>query len=276
MKELMGRVAVITGGASGFGRELAILCAAEGMDVVIADINVDGLLETVNLMRTQRRVVTVQCDVSDPQSVEHLARHTYDTLGACHLLFNNAGVGTVGPTWGATLDEWKWVLGINVMGVVHGIRSFVPRMLQQGTPGHVVNTASAAGLVTGAGLSVLCASKHSIVAISECLHHELRDERTQIGVSVLCPAFVHTGIMDSSRNRPTGFTDKNPLAEPYEQRITQAIESGKLSAADVAGITVAAVKEGRFYILTHPKIKVPLEVRMHDILQNRVPTPMGA
>jgi NAD(P)-dependent dehydrogenase (short-subunit alcohol dehydrogenase family) len=276
MNELFGRVAVITGGASGIGRELALLCAAEGMDVVLADINVDGLLETVNLMQTKRRVVTVHCDVSDASSVDHLARHTYETFGACNLLFNNAGVGAVGPTWGTTVDEWKWVLGINVIGVVNGIRSFVPRMLQQATPGHVVNTASAAGLVTGAGLSVLCASKHSIVAISECLHHELRDAHAQIGVSVLCPAYVPTGIIETSRNRPAGLADKNALAAPYERRLEHAIQSGKLSAADVAGITMAAVKDGRFYIITHPKIKVPLETRMRDMLENRLPTPMGA
>ncbi|MFY9958087.1 SDR family NAD(P)-dependent oxidoreductase, partial [Bradyrhizobium sp.] len=158
------------------------------------------------------------------------------------------------------------------MGVVHGLRSFVPRMLAQKEESYIVNTASAAGLLAPAGSGVYAASKHAVVAITECLHHELRGQNAPIGVSVLCPAFVDTGISNSERNRPAELADSNPEPEQYSDRIRQAIKSGTLSAADIARITIDAVKDGRFYILTHPNVKIAVEIRMNDILLDRQPT----
>jgi hypothetical protein len=168
MKELHGKVAVITGAASGFGREFAIRCADEGMKVILTDIDTGGLGTTVALLKPGTESLVIGSDVSSADSIEHLARSTYDRFGACHLLFNNAGVGTAGPIWTATLDDWKWTLGINVMGVVHGLRSFVPRMLAQKEESYIVNTASAAGLLAPPGSGVYAASKHAVVAITEC------------------------------------------------------------------------------------------------------------
>ena len=170
------------------------------------------------------------------------------------------------------LEEREWVMGVNVMGVVHGVRSFIPRMLKQGDACHVVNTASAAGLTTVPGNSVYCVSKHGVVAMSECLKHELRREGASIGVSVLCPAFVKTGIFDSARNRPAELARDNPLGAPYAKMGRKAIESGKLTAADIANITMEAVKADRFYVIPHAKVKGLVEVRMQDILGEREPT----
>ncbi len=272
MKELREKVAVITGAASGFGREFAIRCADEGMKVVLTDIDEGGLAATVALLRPGTQSLTLRSDVSSADSIEHVATSAYGRFGACHLLFNNAGVGTAGPIWMATLDDWKWTFGINVMGVVHGLRSFVPRMLEQKEASHIVNTASAAGLLAPAGSGVYAASKHAVVAASECLYHELRAQNATIGVSVLCPAFVNTGISNSERNRPAELADSNPEAKQYSDRIRQAIKSGKLNAADIAEVTIEAVKNDRFYILPHPNVKIAVEIRMKDILSDRAPT----
>jgi len=272
MNDLKGKVAVITGAGSGFGRELAILCAAEGMKLVLADIQEDSLPGTVALLPPATETLSLRVDVADAGAVDALAQKTYERFGAAHLLFNNAGVSPVGPAWTATLDDWQWTLGVNLMGVVHGIRSFVPRMLEQKDACHVVNTASVAGLLSVPASAVYCVSKHGVVTLSECLHHDLRLFGANIGVSVLCPAFVNTGIKDSQRNRPSGLAATNPLSKPFEQQMRKAVESGRLSAAEVAKITLAAVKENRFYIFTHPKIKGSIETRMRDILDERNPT----
>ncbi|MFZ2870335.1 SDR family NAD(P)-dependent oxidoreductase [Zavarzinia sp.] len=272
MQDLANKVAVITGAASGFGRELAVQCAGAGMKLVLADRDQEGLGATLALLPGATDVITAICDVSKPCDVDNLAEATYARFGAAHLLFNNAGVAVSGPTWTTTLDEWKWVLDVNLMGVVHGIRSFVPRMLAQGQPAHIVNTASAAGLVSPPGSSVYCVSKHGVVTLSECLHHELQLEGAPIGVSVLCPAFVPTGIGHSERNRPAEFADANPLGEVYAEAMRKAIAAGKLTAADVARITLEGVQAGRFYIITHPTIKKAIEIRMQDILEERLPT----
>lgn len=272
MKDLNGRVAVITGGGSGFGRELAILCAAEGMKIVLADIDEAGMQGTEALLAPGTEVISRRCDVSSADSVEALAVATYERFGACHLLFNNAGVGTTGPAWTATLHDWAWTFGINVMGVAHGIKSFVPRMIAAGGPGHVVNTASAAGLMASPGSAVYCASKSAVVGLTECMYHELRAENAPVGVSLLCPAFVNTGILNSERSRPAELQDANPLAEKYAEKLRKAILSGKLTATDVAVATMDAVKEDRFYILPHRRIKQALEVRFGDILNDRSPT----
>jgi NAD(P)-dependent dehydrogenase (short-subunit alcohol dehydrogenase family) len=272
MKDLKGKVAVITGAGSGFGRELAILCAAEGMKLVLADIQENSLPGTVALLPKAAESLSVKCDVGKAESVESLAQQTYAKFGAAHLLFNNAGVSPVGPAWSATLEDWKWTIDVNLMGVVHGIRSFVPRMLEQKDECHVVNTASVAGLISVPASAVYCVTKHGVVTLSECLHHDLGLFQAKIGVSVLCPAFVNTGIKDSERNRPADLAATNPLARPFEKMMRKAIESGRLSATDVAKITMDAVKANRFYILTHPKIKGAIETRMRDILDERAPT----
>jgi NAD(P)-dependent dehydrogenase (short-subunit alcohol dehydrogenase family) len=188
------------------------------------------------------------------------------------LLFNNAGVVAVGPAWTTTAEDWQWVLGINLMGVVNGIRHFVPRMLEQKGEGHVINTSSVAGLITTPGGSVYCASKHAVVAISECLHRDLELAGASIGVSVLCPAYVNTGIIDSERNRPAELSATNPHAGMYQENLRKAVLSGRLSAADIAQTTMDAIIQNRFYILPHGKIKGAIETRMRDILDERNPT----
>lgn len=272
MQDLANKVAVITGAASGFGRELAIQCAGAGMRLALADLDEAGIGATIALLPAGTETVTRRCDVSKPNDVEGLAEATYARFGAAHLLFNNAGVAVSGPTWTTTLDEWKWVLDVNLMGVVHGIRSFVPRMLAQGEPAHIVNTASAAGLVSPPGSSVYCVSKHGVVTLSECLHQELALDHLPIGVSVLCPAFVQTGIGHSERHRPSELADANPLGEAYAEQMRKAIAAGRLTASDIARITLDGVREGRFYIITHPTIRKAIEVRMQDILGDRPPT----
>jgi len=271
MKSLKGKVAVVTGAASGIGRELALACAADGANVAIADVDETGLAETARLLPPGCESIQVRCDVSKDSDVESLAQRAYERFGAAHAIFNNAGVGAAGPVWTSTLDDWKWVLGVNLMGVVHGIRAFVPRMLAAKAEGHVVNTASVAGMLSVPGSAVYCASKHAVVSLSECLHHDLRMAGSSIGVSVLCPAYVPTGIAESQRNRPASLNARNPLAGPYEDHVRKAVAAGKLSAADVARITVEAVKSGRFYILPHQKIKASIESRMRDILDERQP-----
>lgn len=271
MKQLKDKVAVITGAASGFGREFALLCAQEGMQLALTDVDEAGLRETVDLLPVGTQSLARQFDVADAEQMNQLADETFTRFGAAHLLFNNAGVGVAGPAWSATLEDWKWVLDINVMGVVHGIRSFVPRMLEQGDECHIVNTASVAGLLSVPGSSVYCVSKHAVVTLSECLYQDLRQAKASIGVSVLCPAYVNTGIADSARNRPAALAATNPLAAAYEERIRQATRAGRLSAADIARITIEGVKSERFYILTHPAIKGAIEMRLNDIIEERLP-----
>jgi len=271
MRDLGGKIAVVTGAASGIGRELARACAAEGAHVALADVDEKGLAETARLLPPGCESIQARCDVTKAGDLESLAARTYERFGAAHLLFNNAGVAVAGPVWSAPLDEWKWVLDVNLMGVVHGIRAFVPRMLEAGAEGHVVNTASVAGLLSVPGSGVYCASKHAVVSLSECLFHDLRAARSALGVSVLCPAWVATGIADSERNRPAALAARNPLAAPYEEAVRKAVASGRLSAAEVARITVDAVKANRFYVLPHQRIKASIESRMRDILDEREP-----
>jgi NAD(P)-dependent dehydrogenase (short-subunit alcohol dehydrogenase family) len=273
LKNLQGKVAVVTGAGSGIGRELVLACGREGMRVMLADVDERGMAETAALASAQGgEVAQARCDVRKATEVESLAQRTWDTYGGAHLLFSNAGVAVSGPAWTTTLEEWEWVLDVNLMGVVHGIRAFVPRMLAQREACHVVNTASVAGLLSVPGSSVYCVSKHGVVTLSECLLHDLRRARADIGVSVLCPAYVNTGIGDATRNRPPELANDNPLGEPYREKVRHALKSGKLSAADIARVTLEAVKDNRFYVLTHPKIKAAIETRMRDVLDERIPT----
>lgn len=273
MKIQRGQVAVITGAASGFGREFALACACKGMKVVLADVDAKGNAETLAAVRALGvEAEAIRCDVSKAADVEAVAKLADERFGGTHLLFNNAGVSAMGPIWTTTLEDWEWTLGINLMGVAHGIRSFVPRMLKQGGPAHIVNTASAAGHLSVPGSSIYCVSKHATVTMSECLRHELEHFGSSIGVSVLCPAFVPTGIANSERNRPAELAAENPLSAPYRAWCKKAVESGKISAADVARITLEAIASDTFYIFTHEATKAAIGVRMQDILEGRAPT----
>lgn len=277
MRDLAGKVAVITGAGSGFGRELARIGAHEKMKLVLADVQQAPLDEAVAEARTTgAQAIGVRTDVSNPADVEQLASRAIDKFGAVHLLFNNAGVaGGGGYVWETSLKDWEWILGVNVMGVVNGIRSFVPQMLKQDCECHVVNTASAAGLVSAPLMSVYNVSKHAVVTLSETLFHDLRVASAKVGVSVLCPAFVPTNIRTSERNRPSELTDDAPPTPSQiaaRERAEKAVASGRMSAAEVAGMTFDAVRENRFYIVTHQKMLGSVELRFQDIVAQRNPT----
>ncbi len=277
MKDLAGRVAVITGAGSGFGREFARIATRERMKLMLADIQQDALDGAVGEARASgAQAVGQRVDVASAADVQRLAERTMEEFGAAHLLFNNAGVGGGGGfVWEASVKDWQWVLGVNLMGVVHGIRSFVPLMLKQDCECHVVNTASAAGLVSAPLMAVYNVSKHGVVALSETLFHDLRAAGAKVGVSVLCPAFVPTNIGQSERNRPAELAvDAAPTPSQLtaRQRTEKAVSSGRLSAAEVAQMTFEAVREGRFYIITHPKMLTSVELRLQDIGAQRNPS----
>jgi len=277
MKDFSGKVAVITGAGSGFGREFTRIGAREGMKLVLADVQQDALDAVVAEARTSgATALGVLADVSNADDVEQLASSALAKFGAVHLLFNNAGVaGGGGYVWESSLKDWQWILGVNLMGVVHGIRAFVPRMLGQDCECHVVNTASAAGLVSAPLMSAYNASKHAVVTLSETLFHDLRLAKAKVGVSVLCPAYVPTNIHRSERNRPGELTDDAPPTPSQiaaRERSEKAIASGRLSAAAVARMTFEAVRENRFYVITHPKILSSVELRLQDLLAQRNPS----
>ncbi|WP_017773892.1 SDR family oxidoreductase [Paraburkholderia kururiensis] len=274
--EFDGKVAVITGAASGFGRAFAQKAAALGMKLVLADVDGDALAASVTALRDEgAEAVGVATDVSQSAQVEALAQTALDTFGKVHLLFNNAGVGTGGFLWENTENDWTWVLGVNVMGVAHGVRVFAPIMLRQKEPAHIVNTASVAGLLAPPAMGVYNVSKHAVVALTETLYHDLNIVGGEVGCSLLCPAFVPTGIAESHRARPEAL--RNMEAPTRSQAVAQvqlqrAVKSGKLSAADVAELTFDAVRERRFYILTHPAILPSVHLRHEDIELMRNPT----
>jgi len=255
MERLEGRIAVVTGGASGIGRGMAEAFAAQGMKIVLADVE-DAALEraTAEMKSAGADVTGVRCDVSDPDSVDALARAALDAYGAAHVLCNNAGVaGEMGPTWERSLEDWDWVMGVNLRGPLHGIRSFVPIMIEQGDEGHVVNTASMAGLIPGGGTYGV--SKSACVALSESLFGELAQLAPKVGVSVLCPGWVRTRIAEAERNRPEAPRPAagggNPLAERMRDLMMKAVEDG-LDPRRVGDIVVDAIRTRRFYVLTHP------------------------
>lgn len=276
MNQFDGKVAVITGAGSGFGREFAIKGAALGMKLVLADIDVKGLAETVDMARALgAAALGVPTDVSDANQVDALARTTIDTYGAVHLLFNNAGVGAGGFVWENSANDWAWVFGVNVMGVANGVRAFTPLMLTQNEPAHIVNTASVAGLLSAPAMGVYNASKHAVVALTETLYHDLKIVGGPVGCSLLCPAFVPTGIAQAERARPEELRNEEPMTTSQRmavKQLTKAVEGGKLSAKDVAEITFDAVRERRFYVLTHPKILASVQLRFDDVAQMRNPT----
>ncbi|SAL78738.1 oxidoreductase [Caballeronia arvi] len=277
MDRFEDKVAVITGAGSGFGREFAKEGAALGMKLVLADLDTAALAATVGAVRAAGGdAIGVTTDVSDSAQVDALARATLDTFGGVHLLFNNAGVGAGGFVWENSANDWQWVFGVNVMGVANGLRAFVPIMLDQKEPAHIVNTASVAGLLAAPAMGVYNASKHAVVAMTETLHHDLRLAGASfIGVSLLCPAFVPTGIADAERSRPEALANDTPYTASQKlaaRQLTRAVEGGKLAARDIAEATFDAVREGRFYVITHPHIMSSVQLRLDDIAQLRTPT----
>ena len=255
---------------------MALRFAREGMKIVLADIQADALKKTEAVFEQAGfPVLAVRTDVSKGKDVEALADKAFKTFGGVHILCNNAGVAPGGTVWEHTEKDWEWTLGVNVWGVIHGIRAFVPRMLEQKVDCHVVNTASVAGLLSLPGMSVYCVSKHAVVTLTECLHHDLVEFGAKVRASVLCPAYVPTGISDSERNRPASLREdkkKSPEDLKREEQLRHAVQSGRISAEQVAEMVFEAIKAEKFYILPHQKIKPAIETRMQDILQEREPT----
>ena len=277
MGALQGRVAVITGAGSGLGREFARVAAGEGMSLVLADVQADALAATVAELETGGAAVMHRClDVSDGKAVEALARDAWDRFGAVHLLFNNAGVGTTGLLWEASVQDWEWVLGVNLWGVIHGVRAFVPRMLEAakadaGYRGHVVNTASMAGLVDPPLTGPYNVSKHAVVSLSETLHQDLSLVTAQVGCSVLCPSWIGTGIARSDRNRASGAPPATRAAGVGRAMVEKAVSSAKVTAGEVARATFGAIAGRRFWILPHPQALDGVRARSEALLAGAPP-----
>ena len=275
MRELKGKVAVVTGAASGIGRAMAERFAREGMKVVLADIEEQPLAEARDaIARTGAEAVALRTDVSKRDQVEALAKRAFEAFGTAHVLCNNAGVASGGFCWETSTADWEWVVGVNLWSVVHGIQAFVPKMIAQGE-GHVVNTASIAGLLSAPGMGPYCATKHAVVAISECLHLDLTvTGATGVKVSVVCPAWVKTNIADSHRNRPEASPRPQGKPGPQQQMIEQAVRAavdGGIAPDDVAEQVLQAIVEERFWVLTHPKTKKAVELRMRGIVDGVAP-----
>jgi NAD(P)-dependent dehydrogenase (short-subunit alcohol dehydrogenase family) len=280
MKHFEGRVAVITGAASGLGREFASTAAGLGMKLVLADVEPKSLaLACAELTAAGAEVVALACDVRKGEQVQALADAAMARFGAVHLVFNNAGVGSGGLIWENTEADWEWVLGVNLWGVIHGVRIFTRLMLECAArdpafEGHIVNTASMAGLLNAPTMGVYNVSKHAVVSLTETLYHDLRLVDAPIGASVLCPYFVPTGISQSHRNRPDDvkMTAAPTASQMAAQAMTvKAVESGKVSAADVSGLTFEAIRGGRFYIYSHPAALGGVTERMEAIVRQQNP-----
>ncbi len=274
MKDLQGRVAVITGGASGIGRAVADRAAAEGMKIVLADIE-EGPLKAAEDELTSNGVeaVGVVTDVADAASVRTLRDRAVDRFGAVHLVHNNAGIGLGGPIWEVSEEDWRWILGVNLWGVIHGVATFTPLLIEQGE-GHIVNTASVAGLIAAPFLGPYNATKQAVVAISETLYKDLQAVGAPVGVSVLCPGFVRTRIAESERNRPAWAAAEHevPGADEVRGVVQNLVDSG-IAAATVAERVMQAVRSDTFYILTHPELDAAITTRFDDILERRPPSP---
>jgi NAD(P)-dependent dehydrogenase (short-subunit alcohol dehydrogenase family) len=273
VKEIKGRVAVVTGGASGIRYAMADRFAREGMKVVLADIQADALEEAEGRLRAGgAEVLAVETDVAQPEAVEHLRDRALDAFGGVHVICNNAGVVAQGSVWETTLPDWTWILGVNLWGVVNGIRTFVPVLLEQ-EEGHVVNIASVAGVVTGL-LGSYSVTKQAVVGLSESLYFGLQARGADnIGVSVLCPGWVRTRIADADRNRPAGSgppAERSPLEASMTEMVRGLIDSGS-DPAEIAGQVLGAIQERRFYVLTHPELVGAVTARHEDILSGGPP-----
>lgn len=269
MREFTGKTAFVTGGASGIGLALGQAFAQAGMKIMLADVEADALASAVkSLQDSGFEVRGVACDVADPESVDRAARETLAAFGKVHVVCNNAGVAAGGGIDAISLDNWRWVLDVNLMGVVHGIRAFLPHIRAHGEGGHIVNTASMAGMNAGLGFSPYVASKFAVVGLSEGLAMQLAPHG--IGVSVLCPEFVRTRIGDSGRNRPARYGEAPPLdpqspAAAMVAEIAQRIEAG-LAPEAVAARVLAAIRNDEFYVFTHPDMRGAVEGRFAAIL----------
>lgn len=278
MQELSGNVAAITGAGSGLGRDFARLGAKLGMRLALADVQADALTAVMaELQANGSDVVGDVVDVADSGQVERWADRAFDHFGAVHLLMNNAGVGGGGYLWENTARDWQWVVGINLMGVVHGVQHFVPRMIEgnrRGAPGHIVNTASIAGWLCPPLMGIYNVSKHAVVALSETLLHDLKLAGSTIGVSVLSPAYVPTGIAKSHRNRPAHLDDaRAPTASQLaaQSSIEKAVAGGRISAEQVAQQTFEAIRNNRFYVFTHPQILPSVQARFDAVIAGTAP-----
>ncbi|KAF1717904.1 hypothetical protein CSC74_03080 [Pseudoxanthomonas yeongjuensis] len=280
MEGFEGKVAVVTGAGSGFGREFARKGSTLGMKLVLADIQADALEQTrVELEAQGAEVIARVVDVSDGGQVEALAAATMETFGGVHLLFNNAGIGAAGLIWENTVRDWEWALGVNLWGVIHGVRTFTPLMLaaaksDPGYRGHIVNTASMAGLLNQPNLGAYNVSKHAVVSLSETLYHDLSLVTDQVRCSVLCPYFVPTGIHKSHRNRPSGLANPTPATQSQlvaQAMISKAVASGKLTAADIAERTFDAIRRDSFYIVSHPDALEAVRQQAEDVVALRNP-----
>ena len=281
MKNFKGRTAVITGAGSGFGLEASRIAAGLGMNVVMADVQQDALDKAAaEISVLGAAVLPFRLDVAKAAEVEALGAATVARFGAPNFIFNNAGVGSGGLIWETTLKDWEWVVGVNLMGVAHGIRVFTPMMLEAaakdpGYEGHIVNTASMAGLLNPPCSSVYNATKAAVIAMSETLYHDLRLVTDRIGASVLCPFFVPTGIVQSDRNRPMDLTDdRKPTKSQIIGRAMseKAVSSGKITAAQVAQFVFDAIAADQFYIYSHPRSLSSVQVRLEDIMTPRNPS----
>lgn len=277
-----GKTAVLTGAGSGFGLECARIGAKLGMNLVLVDVQQDALDKAVaELQAAGAQVLARKVDVSKAAEMEALGQAVFEKFGAPHFVFNNAGVGSGGLIWENTAQDWEWVIGVNLMGVAHGVRVFTPMMLEAAKKdpayqGHIVNTASMAGLLNAPNMGVYNVSKHAVVSLSETLYQDLSLVTDQISASVLCPYFVPTGISQSHRNRPEELKTRG-IKPTQSQLIGQAMSdkavgSGRVSAADVAQKVFDAVAANQFYIYSHPKAIGSVQVRLEDIMLARNPT----
>ena len=280
-----GKTAVLTGAGSGFGLECARIGAQLGMNLVLVDVQQDALDKAEAEMIAQgAQVLARQVDVANAKAMEQLAADVQQRFGAPHLVFNNAGVGAGGLVWENSVADWEWVLGVNLWGVVHGVRLFTPMMLAAAKAdpayrGHIVNTASMAGLLTAPNMGIYNVSKHAVVSLTETLYQDLHLVTDQVSASVLCPYFVPTGISQSQRNRPSDLPPQQPTASQLigQAQSDKAVSSGKVSAADVAHKVFDAVASDQFYIYSHPHALGNVQSRMEALVQgNNPPDPFAA
>lgn len=275
MKEFKGKVAVITGAASGIGRGIAERCVSEGMNVVLADINEANLTRAETELKTAGgTVLGVRTDVSKRSDVERLARQGLDAFGAVHLLFNNAGVAAGGAPWEATWNDWEWVIGVNLWGVIHGVKVFTPLMLAQNAECHIINTSSAAGLVAGGGSAPYAVTKHGVVALSESLYLALQQRNSLVKVSVLCPGLVRTDIANAERNRPAELKNEPVTMTPEMQAglaAFKAVIEAAMPPFRVADVVFEAIKKEQFYILPNPEWIQVIQLRTDKLLRMENP-----
>ena len=277
--DFRGKTAVLTGAASGFGLACARIGASLGMNLVLVDVQKDPLKQAHDELKAMgAQVMAKRVDVSDAKDMQSLAEAVQDRFGAPHLVFNNAGVGAGGLVWENTVQDWEWLLGVNVWGVIHGVRLFTPMMLQAASQdpqwqGHIVNTASMAGLLTPPNMGIYNLTKHAVVALTETLYQDLGLVTEQVGASVLCPYFVPTGIHQSERNRPSHLAAAQPTASQLmgQAMSDKAVTSGKVSADQVAQMVFDAVRVNQFYIYSHPKALGNAQTRFDAIVQGRNP-----